>query len=47
MTSRRKGADTEDDAQPGIGRFGTRLLEIAENVVYAGIAAFLVLTALV
>ena len=32
---------------PGIGRLGTRLLEMAENVVYAGIAAFLVGTALV
>ena len=32
---------------PGISRLGTRLLEIAENVVYAGIAAFLVATALV
>ena len=31
----------------GIGRFGTRLLEIAENVIYAGIATFLVGTALV
>jgi uncharacterized membrane protein (DUF373 family) len=32
---------------PGIGRLGTRLLELAENVVYAGIATFLVGTALV
>ena len=47
MTSRRKSADAEDDARPGIGRLGTRLLELAENVVYAGIAAFLVGTALV
>ena len=46
MTPRRTGDDREDD-RPGIGRFGTRLLEIAENVVYAGIATFLVLTALV
>ncbi len=37
----------EDDQPPGIGRLGTRLLEWAENVVYAGIATFLVLTALV
>jgi uncharacterized membrane protein (DUF373 family) len=35
------------DERPGIGRLGTRLLEIAENVVYAGIAVFLVGTALV
>ena len=47
MTSRRKSTASQDDAQPGIGRLGTRLLEIAENVVYAGIAAFLVGTALV
>lgn len=32
---------------PGFGRFGTRVLELAENVVYAGIALFLVVTALV
>jgi uncharacterized membrane protein (DUF373 family) len=32
---------------PGIGRLGTRLLELSENVVYGGIAAFLVGTALV
>jgi hypothetical protein len=48
MTPRRKDGDQEDDGhRPGIGRFGTRLLEIAENVVYAGIATFLVGTALV
>ena len=35
------------EGRPGIGRLGTRLLEIAENVVYAGIAVFLVGTALV
>ena len=48
MTQRRKGADSgKDAAAPGLGRFGTRLLEVAENVIYAGIAAFLVGTALV
>ena len=47
MTQRQKDADSGKEARPGIGRFGTRLLEIAENVVYAGIATFLVLTALV
>ncbi len=31
---------------PGFGRVGTRLLELAENVVYAGIALLLVLAAL-
>ena len=35
------------EGRPGIGRLGTRLLEIAENVVYGGIAAFLVAPALV
>jgi uncharacterized membrane protein (DUF373 family) len=47
MAKRRQDSDTEDDDRPGIGRFGTRLLEIAENVVYVGIASFLVATALV
>ncbi|SDN60169.1 hypothetical protein SAMN05660199_00379 [Klenkia soli] len=39
----------EDDEQhpPGFGRLGTKVLELAENVVYAGIALFLVVTALV
>ncbi|MGY1601051.1 phosphate-starvation-inducible PsiE family protein [Geodermatophilus sp. SYSU D00815] len=32
---------------PGFGRVGTRALEIAENVVYAGIAVLLVVAALV
>ena len=47
MTPRRKSDDRETDDRSGIGRVGTRLLEIAENVVYAGIAVFLVGTALV
>jgi uncharacterized membrane protein (DUF373 family) len=37
----------QQDARPGMGRLGTRLLELAENVVYAGIAVLLVATALV
>src|SRR5215207_11248718 len=44
---RRTDEQEEDDGRPGIGRFGTRLLEIAENIVYVGIASFLVGTALV
>lgn len=44
-------ADQRDDEEqghpPGFGRVGTRVLELAENVVYAGIALFLVVTALV
>ena len=47
MTQRRTGEDRESEDRPGIGRLGTRLLELSENVVYAGIAAFLVGTALV
>jgi uncharacterized membrane protein (DUF373 family) len=47
MTPRRRSDDRETDDRSGIGRVGTRLLEIAENVVYAGIAVFLVGTALV
>jgi uncharacterized membrane protein (DUF373 family) len=47
VTQRRRGRDGEDETRPGISRFGTRLLETAENVVYAGIAMFLVGTALV
>ena len=47
MTQRRTGEDRETEDRPGIGRFGTRLLEGSENVVYAGIAVFLVGTALV
>src|SRR3712207_1987014 len=47
MTPRRTDADQENDERSGIGRVGTRLLAISENVVYAGIAVFLVGTALV
>ncbi len=46
-TKERKDDRQADDRPPGIGRFGTRLLELSENVVYAGIATFLVGTALV
>jgi uncharacterized membrane protein (DUF373 family) len=38
--------DPEDRVRPpGLGRGGTRTLEVAENVVYGGIAVFLVLSA--
>jgi uncharacterized membrane protein (DUF373 family) len=38
--------DPEDRVRPpGLGRGGTRALEVAENVVYGGIAVFLVLSA--
>jgi len=43
----RRDQSRDDEHPPGIGRLGTRLLELSENVVYAGIAAFLVGTALV
>ena len=43
--ARDRATRDEDDQPPGIGRLGTRLLEWAENVVYAGIATFLVATA--
>jgi uncharacterized membrane protein (DUF373 family) len=45
--SSRRDPDGGQGRPPGIGRFGTRLLEVSENVVYGGIAAFLVGTALV
>jgi uncharacterized membrane protein (DUF373 family) len=46
-SSSRDPDDKDDGSPPGIGRFGTRLLEVSENVVYGGIAVFLVTTALV
>lgn len=49
MADQRRRDDEQDDEQhpPGFGKVGTRLLELAENVVYAGIALFLLVTALV
>jgi uncharacterized membrane protein (DUF373 family) len=48
MTQRPKGDDPDDDDPTGgLSRTTTRALEIAENIVYGGIAAFLVGTALV
>ena len=48
MTPRRKDDDPEgDDPTGGMTRTTARTLEVAENVVYGGIAAFLVGTALV
>jgi uncharacterized membrane protein (DUF373 family) len=46
MTQRRNDPE-QRVAPPGFGRAGTRVLEIAENVVYAGIAVLLVVAALV
>jgi uncharacterized membrane protein (DUF373 family) len=48
MPAKQDIEDRQAEARsPGIGRLGTRLLEFSENVVYAGIATFLVGTALV
>jgi uncharacterized membrane protein (DUF373 family) len=46
-TTQHEDSREKDPHPPGIGRLGTRLLELSENVVYGGIAAFLVGTALV
>ncbi|HEV7725390.1 MAG TPA: phosphate-starvation-inducible PsiE family protein [Modestobacter sp.] len=47
MATQRTRPDPEQrDHPPGLGRMGTRALELAENVVYGGIALFLVLSAL-
>jgi uncharacterized membrane protein (DUF373 family) len=47
MATQRTRPDPEQrDHPPGLGRVGTRALELAENVVYGGIALFLVLSAL-
>ena len=48
MAERQHGSTARKEGHPpAFGRVGTRVLELAENVVYAGIACFLVLTALV
>ncbi|HEY0126624.1 MAG TPA: phosphate-starvation-inducible PsiE family protein [Blastococcus sp.] len=46
-TTQRTDDLREGEHPPGIGRLGTRLLELAENVIYAGISTFLVGTALI
>ena len=46
-TRSRPDESEDDDPTGGLSRTTTRALEIAENVVYGGIAAFLVGTALV
>ncbi|WP_263552514.1 phosphate-starvation-inducible PsiE family protein [Geodermatophilus sp. YIM 151500] len=47
MAERRRSDPERRVPPPGFGRLGTRVLEIAENVVYAGIVLFLVLGAAV
>ncbi|MCU1603990.1 MAG: hypothetical protein JWP46_455 [Modestobacter sp.] len=47
MATQRTRPDPEQHGHPpGLGRVGTRALELAENVIYGGIALFLVLSAL-
>ena len=47
MTPRRQDDPEENVPPPGFSRRGTRALEVAENLVYGGIALFLVLSAFV
>jgi hypothetical protein len=47
VTPRRQDDPEEDVRPPGFSRRGTRALEVAENLVYGGIALFLVLSAFV
>jgi uncharacterized membrane protein (DUF373 family) len=48
MARTQHNQDPERDVPPpGFSRFGTRTLEVAENLIYGGIAVFLVLSAFV
>jgi uncharacterized membrane protein (DUF373 family) len=48
VASKRRSDDPEDDVRPpGFSRAGTRALEVAENLIYGGIALFLVASAFV
>src|SRR3712207_596911 len=47
MPPQRKDDPEADVRPPGFSRTGTRALEIAENLIYGGIAVFLVLSAFV
>ena len=48
MTSKQRRDDPEHKVRPrGFSRVGTRTLEVAENLIYGGIAIFLVLSAFV
>jgi uncharacterized membrane protein (DUF373 family) len=48
MVQKRRGDDPEEHVEPpGFSRAGTRALEVAENLIYGGIALFLVLSAFV
>lgn len=48
MATKQRGEDPEDQVRPpGFSRAGTRVLEIAENLIYGGIAVFLAASAFV
>ena len=47
MTQRRNRDPEDEVPPPGFGHAGTRALELAENLIYGAIAAFLVLSAFV
>jgi uncharacterized membrane protein (DUF373 family) len=48
MPQKQRRADLEEEVRPpGFSRAGTRALEVAENLIYGGIAIFLVLSAFV
>jgi uncharacterized membrane protein (DUF373 family) len=48
MPQKQRSADPEEDVRPpGFSKAGTRVLEVAENLIYGGIALFLVLSAFV
>ena len=48
MATQKRSGDPEDEVRPpGFSRAGTRALEIAENLIYGGIAVFLVGSAFV
>ena len=48
MSPKPRTDDPEADVRPpGLGRTGTRALEVAESLIYGGIALFLVLSAFV
>jgi uncharacterized membrane protein (DUF373 family) len=48
VATQQRSGDPEDEVRPpGFSRVGTRALEVAENLIYGGIAIFLVVSAFV
>jgi uncharacterized membrane protein (DUF373 family) len=47
MTPAKRNDPERDVPPPGFSRIGTRVLEVAENLIYGGIALFLVVSAFV